>query len=79
MSDRQEQASAVPARRTAITCPYCRSSDSEFYSLFGQQLLTVQYYCNTCHTPFEYIKDDDVLREGEAAFKATSSKQSRAI
>ena len=34
------------------------STDTEFFSLFGQQLLTEQYYCNTCHTPFEYIKDD---------------------
>ena len=32
-------------------------------SLFGQQLLTVQMYCNTCHTPFECIKDDDILDE----------------
>lgn len=44
-----------------ITCPYCGSTHTEPYSLFGQQLLTVQYYCNTCHTPFERIKDDDVL------------------
>lgn len=43
------------------TCPYCNSTDSELFSLFGQQLLTTQYYCNGCHTPFEHIKDDDVL------------------
>jgi DNA-directed RNA polymerase subunit RPC12/RpoP len=42
-------------------CPYCGSTNTELFSLFGQQLLTVQYYCNTCHTPFEHIKDDDVL------------------
>jgi DNA-directed RNA polymerase subunit RPC12/RpoP len=44
-----------------IRCPYCASHDTEFFSLFGQQLLTVQYYCNACHTPFEYVKDDDML------------------
>jgi DNA-directed RNA polymerase subunit RPC12/RpoP len=44
-----------------ILCPYCGSTDTELFSLFGQQLLTVQYYCNTCHTPFERVKDDDVL------------------
>jgi len=44
-----------------VICPYCGSHDTELFSLFGQQLLTVQYYCNACHTPFEYIKDDDVL------------------
>jgi hypothetical protein len=43
------------------SCPFCRSSDTELISLFGQQLLTVQYYCNACHTPFECVKDDDIL------------------
>jgi DNA-directed RNA polymerase subunit RPC12/RpoP len=46
------------AEHRKITCPYCGSSETELLSLFGQQLLTVQYYCQTCHTPFEYIKDD---------------------
>ena len=47
--------------QTEVKCPFCGSTDTELFSLFGQQLLTVQYYCNTCHTPFEHIKDDDVL------------------
>lgn len=42
-------------------CPFCGSLDTELYSLFGQQLLTVQFYCNACHTPFECVKDDDIL------------------
>ncbi len=46
---------------TVVECPYCHSTDTELFSLFGQQLLTVEYYCNACHTPFERIKDDDVL------------------
>jgi hypothetical protein len=44
-----------------VACPFCRSTDTELISLFGQQLLTVQYYCNACHTPFECVKDDDIL------------------
>ena len=44
-------------------CPYCGSTDTELFSLFGQQLLTVQYYCNSCHTPFERVKGDDVLED----------------
>ena len=44
-----------------INCPFCGSTDTELFSLFGSQLLTVQYYCNNCHTPFEHVKDDDVL------------------
>ena len=44
-----------------VACPFCRSTDTEFFSLFGQQLLTVQFYCNACHTPFECVKDEDLL------------------
>jgi hypothetical protein len=47
--------------RVQIACPFCRSIDIELFSLFGQQLLTVQWYCNACHTPFECVKDDDIL------------------
>ena len=46
-----------------VVCPYCGSTNTEIFSLFGQQLLTVQYYCNSCHTPFERVKDDDVLHD----------------
>jgi DNA-directed RNA polymerase subunit RPC12/RpoP len=61
-----------PEAKAEVLCPYCGSSNTELLSLFGQQLLTVQYYCNDCHTPFERIKDDDVLddyatrKEGQA-------------
>jgi len=48
-------------RKVEVVCPYCASHDTELFSLFGQQLLTVQYYCNACHTPFEYVKDDEML------------------
>jgi hypothetical protein len=46
-----------------VVCPFCGSNDTELLALFGQQLLTVQYYCNRCHTPFEHIKDDDLFDE----------------
>lgn len=47
----------------AIECPFCRSTDTVLMSLFGQQLLTVQYYCNHCRTPFERVKGADVLED----------------
>jgi DNA-directed RNA polymerase subunit RPC12/RpoP len=65
-----EKSTAVPD----VQCPYCGSTDTELFSLFGQQLLTVQYYCNTCHTPFERVKDDDVL-DDYAAQKARKEGQ----
>ncbi len=63
MNDDQGKA----ADEKPITCPYCSSSDSEFFSLFGQQLLTMQYYCKHCHTPFEYVKDDTALQKRDAS------------
>ena len=51
--------------------PYCGSTDTELFSLFGQQLLTVQYYCNACHTPFECIKDDAILDEYAAQSRSS--------
>lgn len=50
-----------PEQQAVVICPYCGSSNTELSSLFGQQLLTVQYYCRDCRTPFERVKDDDVL------------------
>jgi DNA-directed RNA polymerase subunit RPC12/RpoP len=63
--------SEAKARR--VTCPYCGSSETELFSLFGQQLLTAQYYCRTCHTPFEYIKDDTMLGTPETPHMAAQS------
>jgi hypothetical protein len=55
--------------KAQIACPFCRSTDTDFLSLFGQQLLTIQFYCNACHTPFECIKDDDILAAYDVARK----------
>ena len=54
----QQSDEAQPA-----VCPFCGSVETEFFSLFGSQLLTAQYYCRTCHTPFEQIKNADVLAD----------------
>lgn len=51
----------------SVACPYCRSTTTELFSLFGQQLLTLQYYCKSCHTPFEYVRDEDVRDERKEA------------
>jgi hypothetical protein len=60
---RQGDHKGSPLPWTGVSCPFCGSDRTELFSLFGQQLLTVQYYCNSCHTPFERVKDDDVLND----------------
>ena len=47
----------------AAICPFCGSAETEFFSLFGSQLLTAQYYCRACHTPFERVKDERVVAD----------------
>ena len=47
----------------AVACPYCGSRETEVFSLFGSQLLTAQYYCRACHTPFEQVKNETVLAD----------------
>ena len=50
-----------PLDRVHALCPYCGAEETEPLSLFGAQLLTVQMYCQRCHTPFEFVKDDAIL------------------
>lgn len=50
---------------TQVDCPFCKSRDVELFSLFGQQLMTVQYYCNSCRTAFERVKGPDVISDAE--------------
>ena len=39
-----------------VACAYCDSSDIELMSLFGQSLLSSQYYCRNCHSVFEAVR-----------------------
>lgn len=51
---------------TGGCCPHCDSTEIELLSPFGGQLLTAQYYCRACRTPFERVKDRQTLRDAEA-------------
>jgi ring-1,2-phenylacetyl-CoA epoxidase subunit PaaD len=46
-------------------CPFCGSRETELMSLFGQQLMSAQYYCRACHTPFERVKGADVVQDAQ--------------
>jgi hypothetical protein len=56
--------------RAQVVCPFCRSTETEFFSMFGHFLLASQYYCRSCKTVF------DVLRwEGSKTDRPTISPQ----
>jgi len=51
--------SGAPERTAnTVACPFCGSADVELLALFGPQLLTDQYYCRACRTPFEHLRAD---------------------
>lgn len=40
-----------------VQCPFCLSAEAtELHSPFGPQLSVATYWCNACHTPFDYLK-----------------------
>ncbi len=56
--ERMEQAGAAAADSSGdrVTCPWCESTDVERIGEFGPGLMTEQYFCRTCHSPFEWIR-----------------------
>jgi DNA-directed RNA polymerase subunit RPC12/RpoP len=41
-----------------IACPYCDSTETELFSLYGNSLLSSQYVCRNCHTVFDVVRFD---------------------
>ena len=50
-------------QRVTVVCPFCRAQNCELLSFFGQNLLTSQYYCHSCHTPFEAVRWHEINHE----------------
>jgi len=55
-----DSAATSPSERAAhhVLCPFCGSADTELLSPFASQLSTSQCVCLTCHSPFEYFRDE---------------------
>lgn len=51
---------AQPSQAIAVVCPFCHSTDTERFALFGSRLSTDHYTCNSCHTAFERMRHTDV-------------------
>lgn len=39
-------------------CPFCDSDEVELVSAWGGQLITSQFRCRQCNTPFEAVRED---------------------
>ena len=52
--------SGTPSRddeRSTVSCVWCESTSVERIGEFGPGLMTEQWYCNACRSPFELIKE----------------------
>lgn len=38
-----------------VTCPFCHATTTARMRPFGSRLLTEQWWCNACHSPFEWV------------------------
>lgn len=38
------------------TCPWCGSDDVSELAAYGSLLMTAQWHCESCHSPFERIR-----------------------
>ena len=70
MKRHDESAPGAPGREE-VACPFCSSADVELLALFGSQLLTDQYYCRACRTPFEHLRADASDTQRRASSEAT--------
>lgn len=39
-----------------MTCPWCGATDVEQIAAYGSLLMTAQWFCNACHSPFERVR-----------------------
>jgi hypothetical protein len=55
--DRSPYTESLPP---SVTCPFCGGRDTRPLAAFGSLLMTSQYYCNACRTPFEWLRRESV-------------------
>jgi hypothetical protein len=39
-----------------LTCPWCGATDVEQIAAYGSLLMTAQWFCNACGSPFERVR-----------------------
>ncbi len=65
-------------RSGVIACPFCASKDNELFSLFGQSLLSSQYYCRHCRSVFEGVRwEGPIPGEAEAGQTSRTGRSGR--
>ena len=48
-----------------MTCPWCGAGDVEQIAPYGTLLMTAQWFCNACGSPFERVRHRGEPARGE--------------
>jgi hypothetical protein len=51
-----EPTPATPGDDDGLTCPWCGSRDVEQIGAYGSLLMTSQWFCGACGSPFERVR-----------------------
>ena len=49
-------AAGSPGPGDGLQCPWCGAADVERIGAFGAQLMSEQYLCRVCRSPFERVR-----------------------
>ena len=42
----------------SVTCAFCDSGDTEPTSIYGCHMMTAQYFCRSCRSTFDWVRDE---------------------
>ena len=51
-----EPPATPPGTGDEVTCPWCGSTEVELVGAVGPTVMTSQWICTACHSPFERIR-----------------------
>ncbi len=55
-STSSQQPAHEPAEGSLVRCPFCGSLQTQLEATFGTTHAYSQFFCQSCRTPFEWIK-----------------------
>ena len=41
-----------------VQCAFCDSAETEPTSIYGCHMMTAQYYCRSCRSTFDWVRDE---------------------
>jgi len=59
VSQRRGRRPVLPLRAMPqVACAFCGSRDTEPDGIYGCHMMLAQYYCRTCHSSFDWVREE---------------------